>query len=84
VKKTSAIIAKNKKLEIVEAPRDATVGGNAAVIDRVRNTERDVLIDQYHFGKNKKVAAINLGTPEKVASDNADDFRRIANSFRWL
>jgi hypothetical protein len=84
VKTTSAIIAKNKKLVIVEAPREATVGGNAAVIDRVRNTERDVLIDQYHFGKSKKVAAINLGTPEKVASDNADDFRRIANSFRWL
>jgi hypothetical protein len=83
-KSVSAQIAKNKGLKIVEAPRQTTIGGNSAVVATVRNSKRPVVIDQYHLGKDKKVVAVNLGTPSAVSKDNADDYRRIANSFHWL
>jgi hypothetical protein len=83
-KSVSTVIGKNKALTIIDPPRTETVAGSTAVVDRVRNTKRKIVLFQYHFGKNKKIAAINLGTPETVYKDNADDFRRIASSFRWL
>jgi len=83
-KSVNAVIGKNKALTIVEPPRTENIGGTAGVVDRVRNTKRNIVLFQYHFGKSKKTVAINLGTPDAVADDNADDFRRIASSFRWL
>jgi len=80
-------LAKNKKkFKIVDAPRETTVGGNAAVVDKVRDISRkeSFLLDQYRLGKDKKIVVLNLGTPGTVSKDNADDYRRIANSFRWL
>ena len=79
-------LAKNKNLRIVKKPRATTVGGNPVVVDSVRNIARKepFVQDQYWFGKNKKVAAVNLGTPAAVAKDNADDYRRIAASLHWL
>jgi hypothetical protein len=83
-KSVSKVIGKNKALTIIDPPRTETVAGSTAVVDRVRNTKRKLVLFQYHFGKSKKIVAINLGSPEDVSEDNADDFRRIASSFRWL
>jgi hypothetical protein len=79
-------IAKNNNLQILEDPRHETVGGNAAIVAKVQNIKRTppFYVEQFHFGQNKKVAAVNLGTPASVFNDNEDDFRRIASSFRWL
>jgi hypothetical protein len=79
-------LAKNTNLRIIKKPRATTVGGNPVVVASVRNvTRREPFVqDQYWFGKNKKVAAVNLGTPSAVAKDNADDFRRIVASLHWL
>jgi hypothetical protein len=83
-KSVSKQLGKNPNLSIIDPPKTETVAGMTAVVVRARNTKRNIILLQYHFGKNKKTAAINLGTPETVYKDNADDLRRIANSFRWL
>jgi hypothetical protein len=86
VKSVGAKLGANKNIKIIKKPRYATVGGNRAVVTVVQGTKSDnpLEITQYRFGQHKKRATVVLATPNKVAKDNADDYRRIANSFRWL
>jgi hypothetical protein len=86
VKSVSAKLGASKNLKVIEKPRNVTVGGHQAIVTTLDGTrsKNPLRLIQYKFGKRKKVIAVLLATPGKVAKDNADDYRRIASSFRWL
>ncbi len=49
--------------------------------DPVTGKRLKLIIDRYEYGKQGKVAVVDLATPEGV--DNVDAYRLISESFRW-
>jgi hypothetical protein len=90
------VVAGNKQLEIVNAPRAIRLNGAPAVkatVHQLGVTQPNghpvrVLIDQYRFSKSQRgtgpVCAIDFGTAGAVYKANADDFQKVLRSFRWL
>jgi hypothetical protein len=54
-----------------------------AVLQRTPQGPIRSVVDQYRFAKGGKVAVVDLGTTTRVRPRNADDFRKIAESFRF-
>jgi hypothetical protein len=86
VKSVSAKLGANKNVKIIKKPRDVTVGGHRAVVTTLegKKSKKPLVLTQYKFGKRKKIVTVLLATAGKFSKDNADDYRRIASSFRWL
>ncbi len=84
-------IAANKKLVIVTPPRMINLNGQRVVKSTVRvlGVRREsgavvrAFIDRYDFGRGRKIAVLELSTTGAVRTPNADDFNKIAQSFRW-
>jgi hypothetical protein len=49
--------------------------------DPVTGKRLRLVVDRYEYGKNGKVAVLDLATPEGV--DNVDAYRLISESFKW-
>jgi hypothetical protein len=82
--------AKNPSLK-AKAPQAVTVKGKAAIKvtytttsapNQVTGKRVTLTVDRYEFGKNGKVAVLDLGTP--VGVDNVDAYRLMSESFTWL
>lgn len=91
LKDLSAAIRNNKSALIVLNPRYVRLGS----LRPIRLTFRQVgakneqgapiqlFVDQYKFYRGGKVATLDLVTTGAVRGDNANEFDRIARSFRW-
>jgi hypothetical protein len=54
-----------------------------AVLQKTPQGPIRTVIDQYRFAKGGKVAVVDLGTTTRVRPRNADDYQKIAESFRF-
>ena len=86
------ILAANSNIRVLKQPRFVKVGAGQAIKATFRQLgvvggvgkPANLIVDQYRLAKKGKVATIALGTPKGVLKYNADDFRKIIASFRWL
>ena len=86
------ILQANSSIRILKQPRFVKVGGVKAIKSTFRQLgvvagvgkPANLIVDQYRLAKKGKVATIALGSPKGVLKYNADDYRKIIASFRWL
>ena len=86
------ILAANSNIRVLKQPRFVKVGAGQAIKATFRQLgvvggvgkPANLIVDQYRLSKKGKVATIALGGPKGVLKYNADDFRKIIASFRWL
>jgi hypothetical protein len=77
-------------VHLVRAPRPVALPGSQALLavystksapNPVTGKRVTLVVDRYYLWKGRRVAVVDLGTPEGV--DNVDAYRLMIESFRW-